>query len=156
MLETVTQGFKAAKERLAGKGATEEAVDLAVKDIRLALLEADVDVDVAKSFLKRVKERAKADLIGGTAKVKVGADTKEVTPYHRFVAICQEELEELMGPGESKLEMAPLGVTAIMVVGLQGSGKTTTCGKLARHLRVAEGKKVLLAAADTFRTRLHI
>ena len=148
MLETVTQGFRAARDRLTGARPTEEMVDAAIRDIRLALLEADVDVAVGRRFLEAVRERAKGDLVDGVAKVEIAGEQQEVTPYHRFVAICQEELETLMGPGEAELDYAPLGVTAVMVVGLQGSGKTTTAAKLARHLRAKEGRKVLLAAAD--------
>lgn len=148
MLETVTKGFKAAKSRLSGQAATDEAIDEALRDIRMALLEADVDLEVAKNFLEAVRSRAREDLVAGSAQVEVAGEVQEVTPYHRFIAICQEELEHLMGPGEAPLEFSPLGVTAIMVVGLQGSGKTTTAAKLARHLRVDDNKKVMLAAAD--------
>ncbi|MEO1229626.1 MAG: signal recognition particle receptor subunit alpha [Myxococcota bacterium] len=148
MLETVTKGFKAAKARLSGRADLDAAIDEALRDIRMALLEADVDVEVARSFLDAVHDRAKTDLLGGSARVEVAGEVQEVTPYHRFIAICQEELETLMGPGESPLQYAPMGVTAVMVVGLQGSGKTTTSAKLARHLREVEDKKVMLAAAD--------
>ncbi len=148
MLETVTRGFKAARSRLTGDSATAEAIEAAMKDIRVALLEADVEVEVARGFVAAVERRARDELVGGSVKVAVAGEVQEVTAYHRFVAICQEELEDLMGPGESELQMAPLGVTAVMVVGLQGSGKTTTAAKLARHLRVVDNKKVLLVAAD--------
>src|SRR5438093_8822025 len=102
MLEVVTKGFRAAKDKLAGAAVSSQAIDDALRDIRLSLLEADVDFEVAKSFLERVKERASSEVLSGTAVVKIQGEVKEVTPYHRFIAICQEELESLMGPGESK------------------------------------------------------
>ena len=147
MLETVTKGFKAARERLSGH-ATDAALNDALRDIRMALLEADVEIEVTKNFVDTVRSRASAEVIKGNARMEVAGEIREVTPYHRFIAICQEELEDLMGPSEPSLEFVPLGVTAIMVVGLQGAGKTTTSAKLARYLRTVEKKKVLLAAAD--------
>lgn len=148
MLEAVQKGFRAARDRL-GKGEIDAArVDEAIRDIRVALLEADVDFNVAKSFLDKVKERAAAEVLPGSATLEIKGQVKEITPYHRFVAICQEELEALMGPAESGFELAPLGVTAVMMVGLQGSGKTTTSAKLARWLGERKQKKVLLVAAD--------
>lgn len=147
MLETVSQGFRAAKQRLSS-GASQEAIESALKDIRLSLLEADVDINVVRSFLSAVRTRSDEEVIQGTANVTVGGESRKVTPYHRFVAICQEELELLMGPGEPELGFAPLGVTAIMVVGLQGAGKTTSSAKLAQHLKTVADKKVMLAAAD--------
>src|SRR5688500_14340778 len=97
MLETVQKGFRAAKSRLLGDKVSAQAIEEAIRDIRLALLEADVDLQVVRSFLERVKDRASQDLVGGTAEIEVKGKVKEVTPYHRFVAICQEELEALMG-----------------------------------------------------------
>jgi signal recognition particle subunit SRP54 len=148
MLEAVTKGFRSARARL-GQGAIDtQAIDDAIRDIRLALLEADVDFGVAKSFLDKVKVRADAEVLPGAAKLEIKGQVKEITPYHRFVAICQEELEALMGPGESGFDYAPLGVTAVMMVGLQGSGKTTTSGKLAKYISERASKKCLLVAAD--------
>ncbi|MCK6551160.1 signal recognition particle receptor subunit alpha, partial [Myxococcota bacterium] len=91
MLETVSKGFKEAKRRLLGDAITEQAISDALRDIRLALLEADVDLGVAKTFLTKVEERAKGELVGGVAKIEVKGKVQEVTPYHRFIAICQEE-----------------------------------------------------------------
>ena len=98
MLEAITQGFKAAKDRLVQGAVTSQALDAALRDIRLSLLEADVELEVAKSFLARVRGRANEEIIAGVARMETAAGVKEVTPYHRFVAICQEELEALMGP----------------------------------------------------------
>lgn len=151
MLETVAKGFKAAKDRLRGDAVSGESVDAALRDIRLSLLEADVDLAVVKAFLEKVKARAKVELVEGVATLDKDGKTEKIGPYHRFVAICQEELENLMGPGTEPLAFAPMGVTAIMVVGLQGSGKTTTSAKLARHLAERHDKKPLLVAADVQR-----
>lgn len=148
MLETVSKGFRAARDKLLGGSVDADAISAAVRDIRMSLLEADVDVDVAKRFVARVKERAQQEVGGESRTYEKDGKRETVTPYHRFVAICQEELEALMGGDPVHLQTAPLGVTAIMMVGLQGSGKTTTAAKLARHLKEREGKKVLLVAAD--------
>ncbi len=148
MLETVSKGFRAAGKRLSGSTLDDTAVEAAVKDIRLSLLEADVDLDVVKRFIGRVRERAKADLAKGSDHFLRDGQRVDITPYHRFIAICQEELESLMGGEPAAVEYAPLGVTAIMMVGLQGSGKTTTSAKLARYFKERESKRVLLVAAD--------
>lgn len=139
MLETVTKGFRAARERLRGDAST-AGISAAIRDIRLSLLEADVDMGVVKTFLGSVRARAEEEL-GSQAK-------DEIPAYHRFVAICQDELERLLGGQRVEMDFAPLGVTAVMMVGLQGSGKTTTTAKLARHLRDRHGKKVMMVAAD--------
>ncbi len=151
MLEAISKGFRSAKDRLVKGEVTDEAIEAAVRDIRLSLLEADVDLGVAKAFVNRVRTRAKDEIVAGVAKMQTASGEQEVTQYHRFIAICQEELEALMGPVEDSLNFAPMGVTAIMVVGLQGAGKTTTAGKIARHLQERHDKKPLLVAADVQR-----
>jgi signal recognition particle subunit SRP54 len=153
MLETVAKGFKTAKQKLLGDGISEAALEDAIRDIRMALLEADVDLNVAKSFLERVKERAKVEVVDQVATLVLKDGKKqEITPYHRFVAICQEELENLMGgAGTSTIDFDPMGVTAVMMVGLQGSGKTTTAAKIARWMTERLDKKVMLVAADVQR-----
>ncbi len=151
MLETVTKGFRTAKQRLVGDAVTDKAIDDAVRDIRLSLLEADVDLQVAKRFIERVRTRARDEIAGGVAEIEKDGKTEQITPYHRFVAICHEELERLMGPQEGSIDFAPMGVTAIMMVGLQGSGKTTTSGKLARWFKEDHEKKVMMVAADVQR-----
>jgi signal recognition particle subunit SRP54 len=151
MLERLQQGFRAAKNRLLGDQVTDAAIEEAIRDIRLALLEADVDFNVVRSFIDRVRARAATEVVAGTAKIEVKGKVQEVTPYHRFVAICQEELEKLMGgSADASVEFAfaPLGVTAVMMVGLQGSGKTTTAAKLAKFIGERHKKKVMLVAAD--------
>jgi len=146
MLETVAKGFKAARNKLKGRTQiTAEVVDDALRDIRVALLEADVAFDVVKRFVARVREKAVGEVVD--TKVQTGKGTLRVTPQDHFVKICHDELEALMGPVDTSLATAKKGPTGVMMVGLQGSGKTTTAAKLAnRYLK--EGKKPLLVAAD--------
>ncbi|MDF1565198.1 MAG: signal recognition particle protein [Deltaproteobacteria bacterium] len=149
MLETVSRGFRAAKHRLSGKAEiTDQSISEAVRDIRVALLEADVDLKVAKAFVARVKEKALGEVVQVKTKGKKGA--MQVSPGDHFIKICHDELEALMGPVEPGLAFASKGPTKVMMVGLQGSGKTTTAAKLARRLK-EEGKSVLLVAADIYR-----
>src|SRR3954467_2939273 len=149
MFETLTKGFRTAKQRfqaLAELGGS--TVGEALKDVRTALLEADVGFDVVNDFCARVKEKA----VGVIVKVKASTKekTRRVTPEDHFVKLCHDELVELMGPIDSSLRFAKKGPTGIMLVGLQGSGKTTTVGKLARFLE-RQHKRPLLAAADLYR-----
>lgn len=148
MLETVQRGFLAAKNRLTGDSVPAEAIQSAIKDIRRALLEADVEIGVVRRFLGRVETRARGELTSGEGVVRVAGALEKVTPYHRFAAICQDELEELLGGDTPDLQFAPMGVTVIMVVGLQGSGKTTSAAKIARWLQEDQGRKPMLVAAD--------
>ena len=150
MLETVSKGFKAARNRLKGRTQiTTEVIDEALRDIRVSLLEADVSFEVVKRFVSRVREKAVGEVVD--TKVRTERGTLRVTPQDHFVKICHDELEALMGPVDTSLRDAPHGrPTGIMMVGLQGSGKTTTAGKLANRLLKA-GKKPLLVAADIYR-----
>ena len=150
MFETISKGFRAARERLTGKGElSEDVIDEALKDVRLSLLEADVEFRTVKKFLRDVKERALGEQVQLVAKTK---DNKKVRvrPEDHFVQICHDALVELMGPVDTTLERANKGVTGIMMVGLQGSGKTTSSGKLARKLQ-RDGHEVMLVAADVYR-----
>ncbi len=151
MLETVTKGFRAAKNRFQGKAEiTPELVDESLRDIRVALLEADVAFDVVKKFVANVRLKATGETVKVAGTDKHGKKLK-VSPADHFVKICHDELEALMGPVDTSLVLKPKGqVTGIMMVGLQGSGKTTTTGKLATKL-LKEGRKVLLVAADVYR-----
>ena len=152
MLDAVTKGFKAAKNKLTGKAELSEAnIDDALRDIRVALLEADVEFNVAKRFLGRVKEKALGEVVTLTATDKKGK-RQEVSPGDHFIKICHDELENLMGPVDTSLVLSQKGErpAGIMMVGLQGSGKTTTVAKLAALL-VKRGKKPLLVAADIYR-----
>jgi signal recognition particle subunit SRP54 len=147
MLETVAKGFKAARARFRGRTEiTADVIDEALRDIRVSLLEADVALDVVKRFVARVREQALGAEV--ETRVKTARGKLEVTPQDHFVKICHDELEALMGPVDTSLKVhGKGGPTGVMVVGLQGSGKTTTVGKLARRF-LGEGKKPLLVAAD--------
>jgi signal recognition particle subunit SRP54 len=151
MLETVAKGFRSAKNRLAGK--TEigpELVDESLRDIRISLLEADVTFDVVKKFVARVREKAIGEVVKLTATDKQGRKLR-VSPGDHFIKVCHDELESLMGPVDTSLRFKPKGQTSgIMMVGLQGSGKTTTVAKLAAKL-LKDGHKPLLVAADVYR-----
>ena len=149
MLETVAKGFKAAKNKLKGRTEiTSEVVDDALRDIRVSLLEADVAFDVVKRFVARVREKAVGEVV--ETKVKTAKGKVKVTPQDHFIKICHDELEALMGPVDTSLRFAERGPTGIMMVGLQGSGKTTTAGKLANKLK-KDGKRPMLVAADIYR-----
>src|ERR671931_1932777 len=149
MLETVSRGFKAAKAKLQGRTEiTTEVVDDALRDIRVSLLEADVAFDVVKRFVARVREKAVGEVVETKVESKKGL--LRVTPQDHFVKICHDELEALMGPVDTSLKLKERGTSGIMMVGLQGSGKTTTAAKLASRF-LKEGKKPLLVAADIYR-----
>jgi signal recognition particle subunit SRP54 len=149
VLETVAKGFKAARNRLKGRTEiTAEVVDDALRDIRVSLLEADVAFEVVKRFVARVREKAVGEVVD--TKVKTAKGKVQVTPQDHFIKICHDELEGLMGPVDTSLRYAERGPTGIMMVGLQGSGKTTTAGKLANKLK-KDGKRPMLVAADIYR-----
>ncbi|GBF31985.1 signal recognition particle [Desulfocucumis palustris] len=126
--------------KLKGKGRlTEEDVDEALKEVRRALLDADVNFKVVKDFQKKVKERA------------VGSDVlTSLTPGQQVIKIVHEELSELMGGVQSKINLSSKPPTVVMMVGLQGGGKTTTSAKLSNMLRKG-GRRPLLVAADVYR-----
>jgi len=116
---------------------TEDDVNQAMRQVRLALLEADVNFKVVKQFTSTVKERA------------LGADVLDsLNPGQQVVKIVSDELTQLMGGSGRDLAFAKPGPTVILMAGLQGSGKTTACGKLARHLREEHGSSVVVAACD--------
>ena len=140
MFDTLSDKLQHALGDLRGRGRLdEESVSKAMREIRLALLEADVNLQVVKDFVARVKERA------------VGEDvTKSLTPGQQVVKIVHEELTEVMGGGDSRLAFAGRPPTVILLAGLQGSGKTTAAAKLALMLR-KDGKQPALVAADLHR-----
>ena len=137
MLETLSKGFQGLLSKFAGKSRiTEDNVREALRDVRLALLEADVNLGVARAFIERVKEKALgAEVIAG------------VNAGQMIIKIIRDELVALMGASATPIAYAASGPTVVLMAGLQGSGKTTTCGKLALHFK-KQGKSVLLVAAD--------
>jgi signal recognition particle subunit SRP54 len=149
VLETVSQGFKSATERLRGvRELREDSIDEALRDVRMSLLEADVDFEVTKDFLARVRDRALGEKVQTRVRRRGGKSLK-VTPGQHFVAICEEELTRLMGPVDPSLARQA-GAVSVMLVGLQGVGKTTVAAKLARYLQ-RRGRRPLLVAADIYR-----
>ena len=127
-------------KKLRGHGKlTEDDVNEAMREVRMALLEADVNFKVVKNFVKKVKERA------------IGQDILEtLTPAQVVIKIVNEELTELMGGTQSRINISSMPPTIILMVGLQGAGKTTSAGKLGLSLK-KQGKKPLLVAADIYR-----
>ena len=140
MFESLSDRLQNALAGLKGRGKlTDKDIDAAMREIRLALLEADVNFKVVREFVDNVKERA------------LGAEVMEsLTPAQQFIKIVNEELTALMGVGDSKLTFGGQPPTVIMMVGLQGSGKTTACGKLAKFL-MKDGKSPVLIAGDVYR-----
>src|SRR4051812_22749184 len=128
-------------QKIRGKGKVTEAdVKEMMREVRLALLEADVNFKVVKEFVKKVSERS------------VGQEVmKSLTPGQQVIKVVKEELTELMGGDQSKIAVSNRPPTVIMMVGLQGAGKTTTTGKLANLLRKKYNRKPLLVAADIYR-----
>ena len=139
--EGLSEKLSAAFKKLRGKGRLSEAdVKEAMREIRLALLEADVSFKVVKQFVAQVTEKA------------VGSDVLEaLSPAQQIIKIVNQELTELMGGSAAKLTIASKPPTVIMMVGLQGAGKTTNGAKLAGLMKKQSGKRPLLAACDIYR-----
>jgi signal recognition particle subunit SRP54 len=140
MLESLSTRLQTIFDRLGGRGRLTEAnIQEALREVRVALLEADVNFKVVRTFIERVRERA------------VGQDVlTSLTPAQQVVKIVHDELVELLGGSGHRLAMAPHPPTVIMLIGLQGSGKTTTAAKLAR-MYAKQGQHPILAAADIYR-----
>ncbi|WLD75993.1 signal recognition particle protein [Mogibacterium neglectum] len=138
--EGLSEKLQETFRNLRGKGVvSEKDIDAAMREVKLALLEADVNFKVVKQFIATIKEKA------------MGADVlKSLTPGQQVLKIVKEELVDMMGGANSKLTYSPSGFTVYMMVGLQGTGKTTTCGKLAAWLK-QNGKKPMLCACDVYR-----
>lgn len=140
VFEGLSSKLQDAIKKLKGKGKlTEKDIKEAMREVKLALLEADVNYKVVKKFIKTVSEKCMGEEV-----------LESLTPGQQVVKIVNEELTGLMGSKESKLEFSTKGITVIMLVGLQGAGKTTMCGKLALNLRKSN-KKPLLVAGDVYR-----
>lgn len=138
--ESLSEKMQRAFSKLKGKGTlSEKDIDAAMREIKLALLEADVSYKIVKEFVNDVKEKS------------LGSEVmKSLTPDQQVIKFVNTELRELMGDVSSKLTFSPKGFTIYMMVGLQGTGKTTTCAKLAKYLK-EQGKKPMLAACDVYR-----
>ncbi len=140
MFESLSDRLQTVFQKLGGKGKlTEDDVREGMKQVRLALLEADVNFKVVKDFVAKVTEKAIGEEV-----------TKSLTPVQQVVKIVHQELIELLGQANVPLAEAKPGPTVLLLVGLQGSGKTTLAAKLAMHLR-KQGKRPLLVAADVYR-----
>lgn len=137
MFESLTEKLESIFKKLKGKGLLrEEDVEIALKEIKLALLEADVHFKVVKDFVQKVKEKA------------IGKEVLEsLTPGQQVIKIVNDELCELLGKRNIKIQLSPNPPTIIMMVGLHGSGKTTTAAKLARIFK-KDGRRPMLVAAD--------
>ena len=137
MLDALSEKFEKIFKKLRGSGVlTEQNIAEALKEVRLALLEADVNFKIVKDFIERVRVKA------------VGQEVlQSLTPGHQVVKVVWDELREMMGSERAGVALASHPPTIVMMVGLQGAGKTTTCGKLGRYFK-AQGKRVLLVAAD--------
>ncbi|WP_264212083.1 signal recognition particle protein [Leisingera thetidis] len=142
MFENLSERLSGVFDRLTKQGAlNEEDVKSALREVRVALLEADVSLPVARDFVKKVQEQATGQAV-----------TKSVTPGQQVVKIVHDALVDVLrgdeDPGKLKVDNPP---APVLMVGLQGSGKTTTTGKLAKRLKDKEGKKVLMASLDVYR-----
>ena len=138
--EGLSEKLQGVFKGLKGKGSLTEAdINTAMREVKLALLEADVNFKVVKEFVASVKEKCLGETVMAS-----------LTPGQQVIKIVNEELVELMGGTGSKLTYSPKGFTVYMMVGLQGTGKTTTCGKLANYLK-KNGKKPMLCACDIYR-----
>jgi signal recognition particle subunit SRP54 len=141
VFESISQRFATLFSGLGRAGRlTEKNIDEGVREVRTALLEADVSLEVVRQFVDRVKEKA----VGLTR-------LQGVAPADQFVKVVHDELVALLGGEEARTRWSDRGPTVIMLVGLQGTGKTTTCAKLASHLRRRESKRPLMVAADVKR-----
>ncbi|MDE5412995.1 signal recognition particle protein [Alkalihalobacterium chitinilyticum] len=139
--EGLAERLQSTMQKIRGKGKVSEAdVKEMMREVRLALLEADVNFKVVKEFIARVKERA------------IGQEVlKSLTPGQQVIKVVNEELTALMGGEQSKIAVANKPPTVVMMVGLQGAGKTTTTAKLANHLRKKHNRTPMLVAADIYR-----
>lgn len=138
--ENLSEKLQGTFKKLKGKGVLTEAdINEAMREVKLALLEADVNFKVVKEFVAEVKAKALGQGV-----------LESLTPGQQVIKIVNDTLVDLMGGTNSKLTFSPSGFTVLLMVGLQGTGKTTTCGKLAAYLKKS-GKKPMLAACDIYR-----
>jgi signal recognition particle subunit SRP54 len=149
MFETLSKGFRTARQSLSGQvELNEHNIDNALREVRVSLLEADVEYNVVTRFLNRVKTKALGKKVSTSIKDKSGQKLR-LKPAEHFIGICYEELEALMGPVDTSIKLSrPVGT--VMMVGLQGTGKTTTTGKIAQYL-LKKKLSPMLVAADIYR-----
>ena len=141
MFENLSQRLQATLKRLRGEGRlTEENMRAALREVRMALLEADVALPVVKDFIEHVRVKASGQAV-----------LASLTPGQALVKVVYDELVALMGAVNERLNLATRPPAVILVAGLQGSGKTTTVAKLARFLHEREKKSVMVASADVYR-----
>ncbi|CUA84610.1 signal recognition particle protein [Pseudidiomarina woesei] len=141
MFENLSERLSQSLKNITGRGRlTEDNIKDTLREVRMALLEADVALPVVREFVSRVKEQA------------LGAEVnKSLTPGQVFLKIVQKELEHAMGEGNAPINLAAQPPAVVLMAGLQGAGKTTSVGKLARFLREKQKKKVLVVSADVYR-----
>ena len=141
MFENLTERLGNTLRDISGKGRlTEDNIKDTLREVRMALLEADVALPVVREFVAQVKERA------------VGTEvSKSLQPGQMFIKIVQSELVSVMGQANESLNLATQPPAVVMMAGLQGAGKTTSVGKLAKYLKEREKKKVLVVSADVYR-----
>ena len=141
MLDNLTNRFSKVFKNIRGQAKlTEDNIKEALREVRLALLEADVALPVVKEFVNNVKEKALGQEVTGS-----------LTPDQAFIGVVNQALIELMGKENSSLDLAAVPPAVVLMAGLQGAGKTTTVGKLARLLKNEQKKKVLVVSADVYR-----
>lgn len=141
MFDNLTDRLSQTLKNISGKGRlTEDNIKETLREVRMALLEADVALPVVRDFIKRVKE--------GAVGVEV---SKSLTPGQEFIKIVQSELEAVMGESNEGLDLAAQPPAVVLMAGLQGAGKTTSVGKLSKLLKERDKKKVLVVSADVYR-----
>lgn len=141
MFENLTDRLSRTLKNVSGKGRlTEDNIKDTLREVRMALLEADVALPVVKAFVNQVKERALGTEV-----------SKSLQPGQMFIKVVQSELEAVMGSANEQLNLSAMPPAVVLMAGLQGAGKTTSVGKLAKHLTEREKKKVLVVSADIYR-----
>ena len=141
MLDNLTSRFSNVFKNIRGQSKlTEDNITEALREVRLALLEADVALPIVKDFVNNVKEKALGREI-----------TDSLTPDQAFIGVVNEALVDLMGKENSSLNLAAAPPAVVLMAGLQGAGKTTTVGKLSRLLKNEQKKKILVVSADVYR-----
>ena len=141
MFENLSDRLTQSLKKISGKGSlSEKNIQETLREVRMALLEADVALPVVKAFVGQVKDRALGQEVNSS-----------LNPGQQFLKIVQNELENVMGESNESLDLAVQPPAVILMAGLQGAGKTTSVAKLSRYLREREKKKVMVVSADIYR-----